>query len=281
MAFEIGDKVLTTAGLYIGGEWRERGVKGKVVDTSTEFGGTVTVKFKGIEGHRSLRPEYLLIREKKKEAPEVKVPEVERPFAVGDAVCFKEDVVVGLTVEVTKGVYAEVVEVIPDSNLVVVDFGDGSSDLTVAEEVLEADAAEEEGDPTEEQADPDFETEESPEVQDALQLVLDRLDEIKALLTQGPRQEISVVVHPSNGLTEEEVTSTLKAQAEEQAPEPVFKKAKNVKVGDLLYTEGGAYDKVSRVNTTQGGYTSLYGAWGNEIIQVPSGRQVQVLEEVA
>jgi hypothetical protein len=279
MTFEIGDKVLTTTGLYMSGAWREKGLKGRIVDTGV--GCLLTVKFKGIKERRFLRADYLILRKKAKvTAEELVASESKRPFQVGDSVVFTNTVTTGgVTVEVVKGVWAEVVELIPDSNLVVVGFDDGG-ELTVVEEVLasEAEAFAEEGE--EEGSVPDLhEVKDNPEVQAALALVLERIEEIKALLTQGPRTEVVFTVHPSNGLSSEEVDSVL--QEEEPAPEPVFKKAKEVKVGELLYTEGGAYDKVTDVQTKDSGYTSLFGSWGNQIVQVPSGRVVQVLEEVA
>lgn len=294
MDFEIGDKVLTVTGLYMGGEWRERGVKGKVVDKSEEYGGLLTVKFKGLEELRFLRPDYLILRKKAEvKAPEeLDAPERERPFEEGDSVVFTKDVTTGgLTVEVTEGIWAEVVENIPNSNFVVVAFDDGGT-LTVAEEVL---ASEEEtfgeapdvpdywnpADQFDDESIGQTNPEVTPDVADALQQILDRIEEIKGLLTQGPRTEFVVNVHPSAGLDEEAVAAALKQQKEEPAPEPVFKKAKEVKIGDLLYTEGGAYDKVDRTDTKTSGYTSLYGTFGNRIAQVPSGRVVQVLEEVS
>lgn len=344
MAFEIGDKVLTSTGLYISGEWRERGLKGKVVDVSSEFGGLLTVKFKGIEELRFLRPEYLILRKKKN-----------RPFKEGDTVALKADVQTNAG-SFSAGADAEVTGLIPDSNLVEITFLYGGAELTVAEEVLTrtevvadkpAEGPEEprpfevgdtvvfvkdygneslvaaegtyaevtevlphgevlvefddyttevvpedvlafEGadDPFGESEEPDgtvpdlHEVKDNPEVQDALALILDRIEEIKALLTTQPKSEVHFTIHPSNGLTEEEVAEALQKE-EEPAPEPVFKKAKEVKAGDLLATEAGVWDKVDRIDTKASGYTSLYGVFGNRIAQVPSGRVVQVLEEVS
>lgn len=288
MAFEIGDKVLTNTGLYMSGAWREKGLKGKIVAEPDTYDGIYTVKFKGIKELRFLSDVYLIIREKAQKA-EPEVPEVERPFHEGDIVYFRKDVTVDGTL-IYGETQAEVLEIVPDSNLIVVSEEETGAEVTVAEELV---GYQEDVFPpvkhhpgrfdhwgTEEESVPDLhEVKDNPEVQAALALVLERIEEIKALLTQGPRTEVVFNVHPSNGLSGEEVAEVLKE--EEPAPEPVFKKAKAVSVGDLLYTEGGAYDKVNRVETKDSGYTSLYGAFGNRIAQVPSGRVVQVLEEVA
>lgn len=269
MTFEIGDKVRTNTGLYVGGVWRNKGFKGKVVAPDNGMG-TVAVEFKGLAGARFLRPEYLRLRK----AAKKEEPKVERPFKKGDSVVFKKDVVVGMTVEVTSGIWAEVVENIPHSNLVIVTFDDGSDSLTVAEEVLQSEddyfGGEEEA--TDE---PEFDSEESEplDVQEALALVLERIEEIKTLLTTTPKHEVYFSFNEASFVTPE--------PEEEPAPEPVFKKAKEVAEGDSLYTEAGVWDKVSRIETKDSGYTSLYGAFGNKIVQVPSGRVVQVLEEVA
>ena len=363
MAFEIGDKVLTTTGLYVSGEWRERGLKGKIVDVSSEFGGLLTVKFKGIDEKRFLRPEYLILRSKSK-----------RPFKVGDTVALTKDVHTNAgTFSASSGADAEVIGLIPDSNLVEIKFLSGA-EITVVEEVLtktevvedkpaeepeqepkfevgdavvfikdygneslvaaadtyaevievlgsgevlvEFDdyttevvpedvlAFENDGDPFEEgegegyvptqthavsdhwgtdedpSTFPDREDapQESPEVLAALESILRNVEQIKELLLkQGQGHVVNVF---SSEIPDALFVTEEPEKEEEPAPEPVFKKAKEVVAGDLLYTEGGAYDKVSRVETTKGGYTSLYGAFGNQIVQVPSGRPLQVLEEV-
>lgn len=282
MDFKVGDKVLTTAGLYMDGEWRERGQKGKVVEADTSYGGLLTVKFKGIKNARDLRPEYVIVRKTKKE-PEV--PEVERPFSEGDTVYFRKDVFVdGTTIYAETP--AEVLEIIPDSNLIVVAEEETDAEVTVAEELVgyvedvfpspktHAGSAhwgtEEEG-----EAIPNIDVSNlqfSPEVVEGLDKILARLEEIKELLTTKPQNEFHIYTTGSNSTPVEE---------EEPAPEPVFKKAKEVKVGDSLYTEAGVWDKVDLITTKDSGYTSLYGVFGNEITQVPSGRMVQVLEEVA
>lgn len=265
MTFEIGDKVQTIGGLYLNGAWREGGLKGKVVDVSRSEVGLITVKFKGLDELRFIRPEYLTLREKKN-----------RPFKVGDTVALTQDVRHNAG-EVSAGADAEVVGINPDSRLVLIKFLSGM-ELTVAEGVLTKTEVVAEGptepadDEEEGEAVPDlFEVKESPEVQEALALILARIEDIKALLTAGPRQEIHVTVNEASFVTEEE----------EPAPEPVFKKAKEVNVGDLLYTEAGVWDKVDQIETKDSGYTSLYGTFGNKIAQVPSGRVVQVLEEVS
>lgn len=258
MTFDIGDKVQTNSGLYISGEWREAGLKGKVVKLDPNDG--LIVKFKGIADLRFIRPMYLTLRKK-----------ANRPFKKGDTVTLKEIVRTNAG-SFAAGAGAEVTGLIPDSNLVTIAFLSGT-ELTVAEEVLSKTAVVEDADADE--GIPDlFEVKDNPEVQAALALVLERIEEIKALLTYKPQQEIHLTFNEASFVTEEE-------EEEEPAPEPVFKKAKEVVVGDLLYTEGGAYDKVHRVETKDSGYTSLFGAFGNKIVQVPSGRPLKVLEEVS
>jgi len=208
MTFEIGDKVLTNTGLYMNGAWRDSGLKGKVVALPDGAFGLLTVKFKEMDQLRFIRPEYLILRSKKKAEKELLSTE--------------EDVEQGEEPEV---------EAVPDLH----------------------------------------EVRDNPEVQAALALVLERIEEIKELLTVGPRHEITVNVH----------STTEESPEEEPAPEPAFKKAKEVKAGDMLYTEAGVWDKVTRIETKDSGYTSLFGAFGNKITQVPSGRVVQVLEEVS
>jgi len=268
MAFEIGDKVQTVTGLYTKGAWRDQGLKGKVVESPNEYG-SLTVKFKGMDDLRVIRPEYVILRSKKK-----------RPFKEGDTVALTQDIFGNDNRIIWAGADAEVLEVIPDSNLVRIEFLSGD-EYTVSEDNLSKTEAVED-----EPADPDFvpevenvnipiieigDAQLSPEILEAFNQIMSRLDEIKELLTAGPRQEFHVTVNEASFVTPEE----------EPAPEPVFKKAKEVKAGDLLYTEGGAYDKVDRIETKDSGYTSLYGMFGNKITQVPSGRVVQVLEEVS
>lgn len=212
MTFEIGDKVQTSAGLYVSGEWRDRGLKGKVVDVSNEYNGLLAVKFKGIEENRFLRPEYVILREKK----------------------VKEET-----------------EAVAEETPPAPDFDEKSLEFA----------------------------EDSPEVQEALALILARIEDIKALLTAGPRQEFHVIVN--EGAYFDGTHPVAPEEEEDPEPEPVFKKAKEVNEGDSLYTEAGAWDKVNRIETKDSGYTSLYGVFGNKIAQVPSGRVVQVLEPVS
>lgn len=269
MTFEIGDKVQTNSGLYIGSVWREAGFKGKVVRPENAMG-LVTVKFKGIDDVRFMRPEYIILRKK-----------TNRPFKKGDTVALTEDVSTN-AYTYSAGYYAEVLGLIPDSNLVIIKFLSGT-ELTVAEAVLsktEVVAEEEETPPA-----PDFDekslefAEDSPEVQEALALILARIEDIVALLTAGPKQEIYLSFNEAPYF---DGTSHLETEEEpDPEPEPVFKKAKEVNEGDSLYTEAGAWDKVNRVETKDSGYTSLYGVFGNKIAQVPSGRVVQVLEPVS
>lgn len=274
MTFEIGDKVATNSGLYLSGAWREAGLKGKVT-VEADSVGLLTVKFKGLDVPRFIRPEYLTLREKKAEIA----------FQEGDAVVFAKTYSQGLTVEVVKGIWADVVKVHPKRGEVTVEFDDYTT-LRVPADHL---STEDEYFDGEEKAtdEPDFDSEEgeaipdlhevkdNPEVQAALALVLARIEEIKTLLTTKPQNEVHIYT------TVNEASFVTPEVEEEPAPEPVFKKAKEVAEGDSLYTEAGVWDKVSRIETKDSGYTSLYGAFGNKIVQVPSGRVVQVLEEVA
>jgi hypothetical protein len=279
MEFEIGDKVKTITGLYMSGAWREAGLKGKVLESPNEYG-SLTVKFKGMDEHRLIRPEYVVLRKKAAETDTEAVAEEESEDlkAYYDAHRFVEDeskITPGATVvvvgdvetndnyieELTTGVIKSVDTT--DRTAVVKLTDEGAdfhyTDTLKFDEFTVVDAASEAG--------------YSPEVVEALNQILANIEEIKELLTTKPQNEFHIYTSEASFVTPE--------KEEEPAPEPVFKKAKEVKVGDMLYTDEGAYDKVHRVETKSSGYTSLFGAFGNKIVQVPSARPLRVLEEVS
>lgn len=257
MEFEVGDKVVTVSGLYMNGAWREAGLKGKVLESPNEYG-SLTVKFKGIETRRYIRPEYIELRKK--------AEKTER-FEIDDAVELTAPVET-FEGDFETGEVGVVIDVYTEEDQYEVDFN--GSYLTLSGDVLKKSTLEEDD---EGEAVPDlFEVKDSPEVQAALDLILARIEEIKTLLTTSPRNEFQITVNEASFVTPEE---------EVPEPEPVFKKAKEVAAGDLLYTEAGVWDTVERTETKDSGYTSLFGSLGNKIVQVPSGRMVQVLEPVS